>query len=258
MAKELGIKNMSIIPQPTLEKNFQLLKTKELFQKVKDFIKNTFDKEAIFSEIEGLCFDMEGSNTKAELYILDDSMNFVSLSYGLLKDEDDYFFERVRFQVVIQENGETVIKKVLYNQETKNFEINTSELINGNSEVAWSIINKRNKTGLLEELKSDQDAVNEKIEVKGIFDFCLPGGYQYCGKGCGNCSGCSGGGSLKNKIDGCCFVHDDCYKKHHSDRCDRCDWALVSCVQNDNSYKEGPIAADSITLFFSQKCGYVI
>jgi hypothetical protein len=109
----------------------------------------------------------------------------------------------------------------------------------------------------LEELKKDTKTNGKSIGIQSIFDFCLAGGYQYCGKRCGNCKGCDGGGSFKNKVDGCCYVHDECYKTHKTKRCKNCDWALVNCVQAAPNYKEGPVAADSITAFFSTKCGYI-
>ncbi len=54
-------------------------------------------------------------------------------------------------------------------------------------------------------------------------DFCLPGGYRYCGPGC------SGPGAPINYVDSCCKMHDDCVARHGSN-C-RCDKQLIECVQ---------------------------
>jgi hypothetical protein len=42
MENETGIENMEIIPQSHLEKRLSLLQTRELFQNVKKFIKDSF------------------------------------------------------------------------------------------------------------------------------------------------------------------------------------------------------------------------
>ncbi|ARP44636.1 hypothetical protein GTHT12_03770 (plasmid) [Geobacillus thermodenitrificans] len=66
--------------------------------------------------------------------------------------------------------------------------------------------------------------------------FCLiecAGQYNHCGPGCGQ-YGPLGGGSLINKIDGCCYIHDYCYhNKIKSKGC--CDKDLVTCVTNNKS-----------------------
>lgn len=264
MERDPVIRNMGIIPQSDLKKFFLELETQELFQNVKEFIKDEFGKEVVFSEHEGLNFiiehlntNAENPNTNAEIHLLDDPTNLVSLSYGLLTNEDGRYYQQAKFQVVIQENSQTVIKKAAYSHKTKMIEIYTSETIEGDTATAWAVIDKRNKTGLLEDLKKDANAVNAGIKAQGIFDFCLAGGYQYCGKGCGSCSGCDGGGDILNKVDGCCYVHDDCYRRYSTNRCANCDWALVHCVNVDANKKEGPVAADAITLYFTEKCGYV-
>lgn len=118
MENETGIENMEIIPQSHLEKRLSLLQTRELFQNVKKFIKDSFWKNVIFSEHEGIQFDVDEPNTRVELFILDDPTNFVSLSYGLAGHEGDQILEQVNFQIVIQENNKTVIKRVAYNPET--------------------------------------------------------------------------------------------------------------------------------------------
>lgn len=245
---------MKIMPKSDLEKSLPLLEANLLFQDFKKFLKTHFGKDVSFLEHDGIQFDDEDLNDKIELHFLNDSKNFVTLSFGVQQNDASPF---IKYQFVSEENGQIVIKRGEYKQKTNEFEAHVLEVVDGDLEEGWSIIDQRIKSGLLEDLKKDEAVVNESIKAQGIFDFCLAGGYQYCGKGCGDCSGCSGGGSIKNKVDGCCYVHDYCYKNNSTNRCSACDWDLVNCVQNDINYKTGPIAADSITFFFSSKCGYV-
>ncbi|MCM3006832.1 hypothetical protein [Priestia koreensis] len=79
----------------------------------------------------------------------------------------------------------------------------------------------------------------EKNELKAqgwTGKFCLvecTGQYNHCGPGCGQ-YGPLGGGSLVNKIDGCCFIHDYCYhNKKKSQGC--CDNDLITCAGNNKS-----------------------
>jgi len=56
--------------------------------------------------------------------------------------------------------------------------------------------------------------------------------YEHCGKDCG-VWGSMGGGKLVNRIDGCCAIHDDCYKNNRRQRfC--CDKYLLSCAQRSS------------------------
>jgi hypothetical protein len=250
MENEPKVKNMGLIPESNLEKRALLFETKKTFQNIKKFIKDIFGKKVVFSEHQGLQFGIEFVNTKAEVHLLDDPANLVSLSYATLTSEDGHIsFEQAYFQVVVQENNQTVIKKVKYNTDNKKIEIYDSEAIDGTLAAAWSVIDERNKKGILEDLA---------ISPQAFGDFCLPGGYQYCGQKCGSCGSCTagGGGPLKNAVDGCCYIHDKCYAKYSSNRCANCDWALVDCVNNNRS--QDPIAADAVALFFMLKCGWVI
>ena len=72
-------------------------------------------------------------------------------------------------------------------------------------------------------------AYNVDLTAQGVFDFCLPGGYQHCGKGCGSFKGAVGGGGTPiNATDRCCRTHDKCYSSTRKNRC--CDKDLVNCV----------------------------
>lgn len=71
------------------------------------------------------------------------------------------------------------------------------------------------------------------VGTEGFQYFCLYWDargirYQHCGRGCG-VSGPYGGGKLVNRIDGCCAIHDDCWKnKRRTRNC--CDKYLVKCA----------------------------
>ncbi len=59
------------------------------------------------------------------------------------------------------------------------------------------------------------------------------GQYNHCGPGCGQ-YGPLGGGSLINQIDGCCYIHDWCYKQDKvPNGC--CDNDLITCAGNSKS-----------------------
>lgn len=79
---------------------------------------------------------------------------------------------------------------------------------------------------------------NEMIGTEAWNEFCFDweaGGveYNHCGKQCGNW-GKYGGGSMVNRIDSCCYMHDYCYKyDQQSEAC--CDEDLVYCAYNNRS-----------------------
>jgi len=67
------------------------------------------------------------------------------------------------------------------------------------------------------------------LTAQGVFDFCLAGGYQHCGKGCGSFKGAIGGGGTPiNATDRCCRTHDKCYSSTRKNRC--CDKDLINCI----------------------------
>lgn len=64
---------------------------------------------------------------------MNDSTDFVSLSYGLITYENGKTYEQVKSLVVIQEENQSVIKQVEYNTDSKKFEISTYEEVEGES-----------------------------------------------------------------------------------------------------------------------------
>ncbi|MBM7715383.1 hypothetical protein JOC94_002370 [Bacillus thermophilus] len=255
MDMELGIIGMGITSQDVLENRMSFIDSRSLFQEIKVAIKNYIQKEFVFTEHKGIHYEIE-NKTKVELHLLNDSNSLVSLTYGVLTFEDGRILDYAKALLVKQEGEQSIIKQLEFKQDTKTFEITNYEKVEDSQIVAWSSIMERNNNdGLLKELET----AGQTIGTQAFGDFCLPGGYQYCGKKCGNCKTCTagGGGAIKNKVDGCCYIHDECYKKHSTKRCANCDRALISCVSNPINHREGPIAADAVALFFMGKCGYV-
>ncbi|TFJ93040.1 hypothetical protein [Lentibacillus salicampi] len=76
---------------------------------------------------------------------------------------------------------------------------------------------------------------------------CTFGGvnYQHCGSNCG-VRGDYGGGDLQNQLDGCCFMHDNCY--HEGKGFCECDTDLIDCANSAS----GP-GSNTIIAFFLAK-----
>ncbi|MBY0065224.1 hypothetical protein [Priestia aryabhattai] len=73
----------------------------------------------------------------------------------------------------------------------------------------------------------------DSIEAEAWTDFCFYWNekkkyYNHCGKSCGD-HGKYGGGSMVNRIDGCCFNHDDCYYRNLKTKA-CCDYSLQRCA----------------------------
>lgn len=95
------------------------------------------------------------------------------------------------------------------------------------------------------------EETEETITVQAPWDGCMPGGYFWCGRGCGYQTGST---LIKNKIDGCCLNHDYCYTQYSTNRCTNCDNALVSCVQYPTNRIQDPTTADYIKTWFNFVC----
>ncbi|WP_242035091.1 phospholipase A2 family protein [Mesobacillus harenae] len=52
--------------------------------------------------------------------------------------------------------------------------------------------------------------------------FCIPG-YRWCGPGCG------GPGAPTNSVDGCCKIHDECYRRFGP--AGGCDQVFLNCLR---------------------------
>ncbi|QAS54812.1 hypothetical protein [Halobacillus litoralis] len=90
-----------------------------------------------------------------------------------------------------------------------------------------------------------------EVSTQALWDGCMPGGYFWCGGGCGYQTGSS---AIKNKIDGCCLNHDYCYANHSTARCLNCDEDLHACVTNPINRADDPTTADYIATYFEWHC----
>lgn len=145
---------------------------------------------------------------------------------------------------------------------TKDKQIQIDSFLNG--EKQDSIL----KETSISELKPDPETFQEQSEKGTAFkenqimlsfpcagECCTFGGvdYQHCGSNCG-VRGDYGGGDLANQLDGCCFVHDDCY--HKGKGFCTCDHDLITCARNST----GP-GSNTIIAFFIAKttvCGPIL
>ncbi|WP_050801627.1 hypothetical protein [Ornithinibacillus scapharcae] len=227
-----------------------------MFQKTKSFLKEELNKNLSSFNYEGISYDLdlETHTNKAETYLLEDSDSFVSLIFTVTADQNGNFSEMVRSNVVVENEKATTILDIRYDILSQSFIVDVGEVIEEPAHTVWETIKERNYSGLIEQLKEKDGS----IETQAFGDFCLPGGYQYCGQACGTNGSAGGGGPIYNKIDGCCYIHDDCYRRNKTNRCSACDLDLISCVNTWNNFKEGPVAATAITTFFNAKCNSII
>jgi hypothetical protein len=180
-----------------------------------------------------------------QLFLEDRTIN-ISVTEGVL---EGHAVENIYGSKVVMEFGEKVLKG--YEVQTDNEAILTYE----------TPYNEELKQEYSEMLQADNELPNDpsynkeadRVNVMSVFDFCLAGGYKWCGKGCGYATG---GGTPINGVDRCCKTHDDCYKNYSSDRCSRCDNPLIQCI---SPYKwSNAIAYGAIFTFFNSKCNLVI
>jgi len=245
---ELPIVNMQIIQPDDLNRSLVSIETNELFLKVKDYLKENFKRDLSDFEHKGISYDTElDSNMKAEIHVFEDSNSFVSLIFGVTSLPEGNNLNTARFSVIVEDD----VLDINYDHDTNNFVVVHKEKVNGTAKDTWKEIKDRNHSGLIEDLENS-------ITPLAFGDFCLPGGYEYCGKECGTNGDKGGGGAIYNKVDGCCYVHDKCYGSNKTNRCVACDRPLVNCVSTWANYKEGPVAASSIIAFFKGKCDMII
>jgi hypothetical protein len=250
---DLKIGNMKLIHPGLLEKKVSLLKGRELFQKVKSFLKEEFKKDFSSFNYEGISYDLylETHTNKAEIYLLEDNNSLVSSIFTVIEDPNGNILEMVRINTIVGDEVTTIFD-INYDFTDKTFTVDEVERIEEPIQTVWETITERNHSGLIEHLKENT------ISTQSFGDFCMPGGYQYCGQECGTNGSAGGGGPIYNKVDGCCYIHDDCYRRNKTNRCAACDRALINCVSNWNNYKTDPYTASAIIAFFQTKCNMII
>ncbi|MEH7052845.1 hypothetical protein [Bacillus pseudomycoides] len=244
---EMAINNFQLIEAKSLNGKLQVVEENKVFKELQGYLKAEFGKEVTILEHKGIEYDILNDRAeKAEVHYLLDTNSNIRLLFGLATNKEGKTFETATVDMIVEENGHHYIKMVSYDVETKQFVVTYSEKIQQDVEAAWvNMLSTGDRP--FEALKAEP----EMYKAKGFFDFCLPGGYKWCGQGCGKATG---GGALKNKIDGCCFIHDDCYDKYSSNRCANWDKSFVSCISNRTNYATDPATASAIIIFFQTKC----
>lgn len=74
--------------------------------------------------------------------------------------------------------------------------------------------------------------LNEEVKTAAWYSGCMPGGYMWCGEGCGGSSACKSTAGAVNSLDFCCKSHDCCYHTYGvSYKNCLCDSNLCDCSQ---------------------------
>lgn len=160
--------------------------------------------------------------------------------------------KEVKFKSVVLLDKEKNVK--VYINESEGFgekELTISaDVATENGESVLGFMNKLDEVDLIFTAPFDQkyfeetrfgvelsSAERNELKAEAWYgQWCLvecAGQYNHCGPGCGQ-YGPLGGGSLINSIDGCCYIHDWCYKQDQkSNGC--CDNDLITCANNSKS-----------------------
>lgn len=244
------MKNLKLIEPSSLKNKLEVIKTKGVFKKFEKFVRNQFGKKVGSLEHRGLQFGVADSGHEIEIHYLTDSTSQIRFVLTFRKSEGKQALDTAIIDLIVEEAGKPYGKMITYDFEKEEFAITHSEEIQEDAESAWLDRETKGKA-IFEYIEEDA----EVISTQGIFDFCLPGGYKWCGQGCGYATG---GGNLKNKIDGCCKIHDDCYRTYKTNRCENCDRTLMGCVMYYSNYVTDPAAAEAIWAVFNTKCNLII
>ncbi|WP_152657059.1 hypothetical protein [Oceanobacillus sp. CFH 90083] len=221
-------------------------KVKTLFNELSQGLDVTLNDLAV----QSYAYDFAGTGN--EIFIAKTTKLFIEDHLNIVVTEgvyDDSTIEVVVGDKLAEEEGEVVFKEYEFIEN----EVVLVEETAYTEQLQKEIAEAAAEDGLLPNEASyvpGETAV--QIQPQGVFDFCLPGGYKWCGKGCGYQTG---GGTPANGVDRCCKTHDDCYRKNKSSRCSKCDRPLINCVKKQ---KGNNIAKSSIYAFFTAKCNFII
>src|SRR5690625_3178848 len=186
-----------------------------------------------FKVVQGLKFDVQYgidviSVTSVQLKVTDSvEIMYVSRYRNANKKTMDEFFH-VTYSYSEEDNH---VKRIhLYAG-------NDRYISTSNSTVEKEKIEQEEKFDQEDEIPIDENyypgMLLDQVSTRGIFDFCLPGGYKYCGKSCGGKKACNANSPNGiNGLDNCCKTHDCCYHQRGvswpNPICDKivCDCAL--------------------------------
>ncbi|MCC2251466.1 MAG: hypothetical protein ACQEWU_03030 [Bacillota bacterium] len=240
--KYLSGMELSQVKEKTLNKE----KVKSLFDEFSKDLNVTYDD----LKIQSYSYDFVGTGN--EIFIANTTKLFIENKFNIVVTEGIYEGEKVEVVLgdkVAKENGEVLFKEYGF---VDNDVVITEETPYTNQ------LEKEVQDAIAEDkLLPDQTSyvpgtAAEKIQPKGLFDFCLPGGYKWCGKGCGYQTG---GGKPINGVDRCCRTHDNCYGAFKTNRCSKCDRPLIDCVLRQ---KGNNVAKSAIYSYFYGKCNLII
>lgn len=92
----------------------------------------------------------------------------------------------------------------------------------------------------------------DTVNTEAWYSGCLPGGYIWCGEGCGGSAACTSTKAGINTLDNCCKTHDCCYHKRGVSHPDcTCDAPLCSCAQSASG---SPFANITIKVAMCSSC----
>lgn len=247
---DIEIINVRSIKKEELdERKVQFIKS-QLFNKLNVYLTDQFDKGLNNLSSKGIIYETNLDNALFRIEFFEDPESLVSVLVATVEDNSNKETKLfVRLNIINNDNGNTVISDYLYDVNKDKFNLQEEKQSKEPAYDVWkSIINSSSKD------IAEMVSISE-IKASAFGDFCLPGKpkYEHCGKQCGT-NGKYGGGPLKNKIDGCCYIHDRCYDKHKTKRCANCDIALINCVMNPVNYREAPATATAIAGWFTKKC----
>lgn len=79
--------------------------------------------------------------------------------------------------------------------------------------------------------------LDQEVDSEAWYSGCIPGGYIWCGEGCGGSIACSSSKYGVNELDNCCKKHDCCYHTYGVSwpHC-YCDQKLCDCAQAAPKY----------------------
>ena len=212
-------------------------------QKEVEQMKQKPDYKTVIKEVQKLVSLNEEDLKAALVYqfdMVDSEEEFIINKVVLLATEDGKIRVELFNTEKEEENFESISATFIY-LENGVERVKSIDVVDGEIEISLEGESALEEIPSLEfnlpEVENYEPGIlKQSIQVEGSYtEFCMYSytkrkKYQHCGKQCG-VFGKYGGGKLVNRIDGCCAIHDDCYKnKRRTKVC--CDKALIKCAKN--------------------------